>query len=240
MLVRAAMILLLSWVLAGCGGEGKSRREAPGNPPDVVQPALPDYWPTSAWQVAAPELQGFVPGALDTLAAQAEATLPALTSLMIVRHGHVVHESYHTPAGVTPAVGPDTKHNLWSVTKSISSLTVGAAWQDGDIAAPDLELTTNDFFADIMADYDPADGRRSIRFRDVLEMRSGLDWNEAEDLALFTVMHVFVRDPTCTDNLTLTVCSLLRRPLAHALQRPVGWPAAGVAGVAGAVHHAPG
>ena len=213
MILRLSLVLVLPWLTA-CDwdwGSEKSRRDQ-----DPIVQEGPDYWPTSAWQSVDPVLQGFAANALDALAEDAEAALPGLTSLMIIRNGYVVHESYHTPEGSAEEIGPETKHNVWSVTKSVSSLTTGAALQNGLITVSDLDLTTNDFFADMMASYEADDGRRDIRFRDVLQMRSGLSWSEAKELITFTVFHIYLPDPSCSDDDTLTICSLLRRPLAHA------------------------
>ena len=212
MILRLSLLLVLPWMTA-CDWDTDSRKSSSDE--ESVIPEGPDYWPTSAWQSADPVLHGFEENALDTLAEDAEAALPGLTSLMIIRNGYVVHESYHTPE-CSEEVGPETKHNVWSITKSISSLTTGAALQNGLIVASDLDRTTNDFFADIMTSYGAEDGRRDIRFRDVLQMRSGLSWSEANELITFTVFHIALPDPSCADDDTLTICSLLRKPLAHA------------------------
>lgn len=188
--------------LAGCVDDSERRT--------VALPADgPDYWPTEAWQTATPESKGFSAGAFDTLAADAATALPYHTSLLVIRDGYIVHESYHTPEGESTTVTADTKHHVWSVTKSVTSLVLGTAWTRGDLLPGDLDTATGDSFPDVIADLDADDTRRDITLRDALEMRSGLYWNDAWVISVASPM--LFPDPDCPGNDDVTLCSVLHR-----------------------------
>ncbi|MEP6536567.1 MAG: serine hydrolase [Bryobacteraceae bacterium] len=80
------------------------------------------YWPTKGWREALPETQGIDSQAL----AQAIEQRPAgLHSLLVIRHGYVVLDSYFYP------FAPGSVHDAASVTKSITSAIVGIAVDKG-------------------------------------------------------------------------------------------------------------
>ena len=115
----------------------------------------------------------------------------------------------------TPAVDVDTAHSLFSVTKSVTSLTYGAAWQNGLIDFSALSTTVNNAFSDLITDFAADDLRRDISLLDVLQMRSGLEWNETKDLT-GPNNPIANPDPNCANDETVTLCSVLRMPLAYA------------------------
>ncbi|MBN1967159.1 MAG: serine hydrolase [Anaerolineae bacterium] len=128
-----------------------------------------DTWPTHGWRESAPDDQGLdaarLAQALDHLAAH----MPHLDGAVIVRHGYLVAERYRGEAG------PETLHNVKSVTKSVLSALIGIALQTGDLAGLD------DTLGDVWPAYftSASDSRkRAIRVRDLLTMRSGLQWAE--------------------------------------------------------------
>ncbi len=128
-----------------------------------------DYWPTAGWRTTPPQDQGIDPAALADAQAYLAARVPHLDSLLVVRHGYLVHESYHHQTG------PETLHALKSVTKSVMSALIGIAIRAGDLAGVDERLgyLMPEAFA---AGTDRA--RREITIRDLLTMRSGLEWAE--------------------------------------------------------------
>lgn len=210
------LVLLLSILLAlqGCN-ESSNTGSIPGNgsgAPTAPVARAPDYWPTTGWQSAAPEAHGFSAGAFTTLAADAATALPYYTSLLVIKDGWLVHESYHDTAS-EPGNNADTKHHVWSMTKSVTSMTMGVAWSEGRI--PSLDVTTGEKFPQFMTDFAADDTRRSIRLRDVLQMRSGYKWSDAW---LFTAKSpMFFPRADCknggnnSDSNTITLCSVLRQ-----------------------------
>jgi CubicO group peptidase (beta-lactamase class C family) len=137
----------------------------------VQSPSTGDYWPTHGWRTSAPEAQG-----MDSLKlAQMLEVIqqePALNlhSLLVIRQGYLVSEVYFTPA-----FGPNTKHILYSVTKSFISTLVGIALDKGYIDS--LHHPVLDYFP--RRTIENRDTRKeAMTVEDLLTMRSGLDWQE--------------------------------------------------------------
>ncbi|MGJ8559700.1 MAG: serine hydrolase domain-containing protein [Litorimonas sp.] len=87
------------------------------------------------------------------------------TSLVIVRDGTIIHESYYRGTGV------DDRRISWSVAKSFMSGLYGKALEDGDIASLDDEVTT----------YVPelkGTAYEGASLRNILNMSSGIRYNE--------------------------------------------------------------
>ncbi|MBN1681519.1 MAG: serine hydrolase [Anaerolineae bacterium] len=128
-----------------------------------------DHWPTEGWRSSDPGAQGMDAARLAAADAYLNARAPHLDSLLIVRHGCLVWERYSRQAAI------DRLHNVKSAAKSVLSLLVGIALQTGDLMS--LDDTLGDFLA---AYFTGAVDRRKrdIRLRDLLTMRSGLEWRE--------------------------------------------------------------
>jgi CubicO group peptidase (beta-lactamase class C family) len=87
------------------------------------------------------------------------------TSLVILRDGKIIHESYYL------GTGPDDRRISWSVAKSFMSGLYGNALADGDIASLDDEVTT----------YVPelkGTAYEGATLRNILNMSSGIRYNE--------------------------------------------------------------
>lgn len=213
--VLRQLLLLALLALGACHDDPPPAAVAP--PPAIVA-AAPDYWPGAGWQTASPESQGFAPGAFDTLAADAAAALPYYTSLLVIRNGWIVHESYHDAPNEPSSA--DTTHHVWSISKSVTSMTLGRAWTLGDLT--NLDVTADSVFpASVMGTLPPADARRGITLRQALQMRSGLAWNENAWLLDFAAMRdpllraYFGYNPTCPTDSYMLLCSILQQPLAY-------------------------
>jgi CubicO group peptidase (beta-lactamase class C family) len=89
-------------------------------------------------------------------------------AVLVVRHGYLVFEEYYN--GFTA----DDRDNVRSITKSVTSALVGVALANGDIES--LDVTAADFFPEYVA---AEDDQGDITLRDLLMMRSGLKWGEA-------------------------------------------------------------
>ena len=108
--------------------------------------------------------------------------LEGLHSVLVLKDGEVfaeVHfagedESWGVSHGVRQH-GPDTLHDLRSVTKSIVSLTYGIALAEGKVP-PVIEPLVAQFpeYPDLAADPE----RQKITIEDALTMRTGLRWDE--------------------------------------------------------------
>jgi CubicO group peptidase (beta-lactamase class C family) len=125
-------------------------------------------WPAAAWETSAPEAQGVDPGRLARLVDAVGSYKQ--DSLLVIRHGRIVLDAYWAPyrAGI--------RHDLRSVTKSVTSTLVGVAVQQGVLDSVNRPVV--DVFADrTIANLD--DAKRAITVQHVLDMASGLAWKEA-------------------------------------------------------------
>ncbi len=136
------------------------------------------------WQVVTPEEAGFAPDLAAQLdAAFARGDLPNLHGVVLVRHGKLVLERYYSGLDESRGVplgkvtfGPEVKHDLRSVTKSIVSLLYGIALGEGHVPAPDRPLLEHfPDHADLAAD--PA--RRAMTVAHALTMTLGTEWDES-------------------------------------------------------------
>jgi CubicO group peptidase (beta-lactamase class C family) len=94
-----------------------------------------------------------------------------LHSLLIVRNGYLVSETYF---GVYQQ---DTRHELYSCTKSFVSTLIGIAMDKGYIDRTDHRII--DFFPEhTFVNLD--EQKETMMLEDLLTMRSGLDWEEGD------------------------------------------------------------
>ena len=121
------------------------------------------------WPAVTPEEAGLDGQRLKTLFSNLAGDVHGdLKGVVILRHGKLVAESYFN--------GDDesTLHDIRSATKSITATLMGIAIQRRIIGSVD----------DSIAEYLPhlpRDGKEKITIRDLLNMRSGLDADDADD-----------------------------------------------------------
>lgn len=164
------MICVVLAVLVVCAGP---RVAAAG----CGAPVAADDWPTGA-----PEEVGLDAARLcaldDRLAKSPEMNVHAV---LVVRHGKLVYETYRpgederwgTPQGVVTHTA-QMKHDLRSVSKSVTSLLIGIALDRKIISKVDQPVFS--FFPDRAALRTPEKDR--ITLRHLLTMASGLAWDE--------------------------------------------------------------
>jgi CubicO group peptidase (beta-lactamase class C family) len=131
--------LALGVGVASCSDNGDSAAgdSAAGEGTTATAPAAPavDDEPVSGpvpgeeWATATPAEVGLDPAVLDELAATADAS--ASSCLLVVRDGRIAGEWYFDGAE------PDTPREVFSVTKSITSMLVGIAQDSGALAVDD-------------------------------------------------------------------------------------------------------
>ncbi|NKI70052.1 serine hydrolase [Collimonas pratensis] len=132
-----------------------------------VQDAGKPVWPTTAWLTSTPEKQGMDSAALAKLVAFGESH--SFDSLLVVRHGRIVTEAYYAP------YTGDIPHEIFSSTKAITGTLLGMVYKDGLLDR--LEHPMLDFFADRhIANVD--DRKKAITVQNLLDMTSGLDWDQ--------------------------------------------------------------
>lgn len=169
-------------LLVGCAGRpvavsptpttGQSFSAASGaqSAPQQMPPA-PAYWPTTGWRTAPPAEQGMDAGRLAQMTDAIQAQNLALHSLLVIRHGYIVSEAYFAPYGA------DTKHELYSCTKSFIATLVGIAIDQraiADVTQPVAGLLPERAFKN------PSTEKAAMTLAHLLTMTTGLDWTEGD------------------------------------------------------------
>ncbi len=142
-------------------------------------PGAPESQP---WPTAAPGEVGLDPVQLDSLAARiAGGEIPGIHSVLIVRDGKLAFERYFAgddalwafPLGRV-TFGPETMHDVRSVSKSVVGALVGIA--HGESALPDLDAPLASLFPDYAKGRESDLAGRTLRH--ALTMTAGLSWDE--------------------------------------------------------------
>jgi len=132
--------------------------------PSLLTGADRDYWPTKGWWTCSPEQQGIDAEMSARIGSYVKESCPALSSLLVIRHGYVVFEEYYNG-------NKDDLRNIMSATKSVMSILIGIALKQGLLESVDQKLT--DFFPEFVG-IDSSSGARNISLRHLLTMTAGL------------------------------------------------------------------
>lgn len=128
-------------------------------------------YPNETWPQSTLSEQGLNPTRLTDLIQKCEDnTYRSIHSLLIVRNGYMVSESYFH------GYDADSLHTLQSVSKSITSALMGIAIHRNDIESVDQKVLG--FFPEIKNIDNLDDRKGAIRLEDLLTMRSGTDYHE--------------------------------------------------------------
>ncbi len=87
----------------------------------------PDFWPTKGWRTASPESQGVDSKLLVDMLETIWEHDYAIDSVMVIRNGYIVLDAYGSHFKV------DDKHHIQSCSKSVISVLVGIAIDQGYI-----------------------------------------------------------------------------------------------------------
>lgn len=140
-------------------------------PPDDGYPDQPAgvAFPTAEWPTGdlAPTVdRAAIDAAVDAGFGPADAD-GRVQSIVVVQGGRIVYERYH------PLDGPETVYNSFSVAKSFTSALAGLLVAEGRLALDEP--------APVAAWQTPGDARQAITLRQLLQMSSGLTWEEVYD-----------------------------------------------------------
>lgn len=123
--------------------------------------------PTREWLASSPEEQGMDPAALARVVAFGASN--AMDSLTVVRNDRIVLDATFSP------FRPGLRHRMYSTTKSVVGTLVAIAVSEGRIDSVDRRMV--DFFPGLaIANLD--DRKKAITVRHLLDMTSGLQWDE--------------------------------------------------------------
>lgn len=134
------------------------------------------------WEIGSPASEGFDDTALRrTLSSLFDAPLN-VHAVVIERHGRLVAETYqggkdrsvYALFSIRRSFGPETRQDIRSIGKSVTSLLYGIALHDGAVPPPSTPvLDAYPRLADLATP-----SKRTIAIADLLNMANGLAWNE--------------------------------------------------------------
>lgn len=127
-------------------------------------------WPTRGWLVSSPEEQGMSSERLARLVDFGAAN--NMDSVLVTRHGRIVLEATYAPFRT------GLKHHIYSATKAVTSSLIGMALGEG------LLDGTDRLVVDLLGDRQIAnldDAKKAMTVRHLLDMTSGLAWQEGLD-----------------------------------------------------------
>jgi CubicO group peptidase (beta-lactamase class C family) len=143
------------------------------SPPDGPNVQLDDgktYWPGATWRTASAVDAGIDGARLDALVNRIKSKQYAdVHGLVIVKNGYVVLEQYFNGSSALQL------HEMQSVTKSVTSLLMGIAIDQGRLRLSDKLLG---FFPEYTDIRNMDDRKRAITLADALSMRSGINFYE--------------------------------------------------------------
>jgi CubicO group peptidase (beta-lactamase class C family) len=161
-----SLLGLLILILAGCSSLPAT---TVSSTLPSLSPASGEYWPTKAWRTSSPEEQGMDSQMLDQMLTTIREDHLKFHSLLVIRKGYIVSESYFG------SYQQDTRHELYSCTKSFVSTLVGIAIDKGSIGGIDHQVLG--FFPE-RTFANPGALKEDMTLEDLLTMRSGLEWEE--------------------------------------------------------------
>ena len=123
------------------------------------------YWPEQIWRTCSPEKQGLQSAELVKLFDYVKEKNINLNSIIIIRNGYMVLESYFYP------YQKNVIHDIASVTKSITALAAGIAVDQGYIKNVDEKVLA--YFKDRTA-LNLDENKKSLTVRHLLTMTSAL------------------------------------------------------------------
>lgn len=130
----------------------------------------PDYWPTEGWQTSTPEEQGMDSEMLAEMFDFIGKEDYDIHSVTIIRNGYLVAD-----AAIYPFKA-DSKHKMYSCTKSIISALIGIAIEQGYIKSvkqPVLSFFPGRTVANLDAN------KEAMTLEHLLMMASGFEWRSS-------------------------------------------------------------
>ncbi|GMA25471.1 hydrolase [Luteimicrobium album] len=166
-----------AWATPGYGCTVASRRPM-GLPSPTVVPAANNPYAALPLTIStdAAVTKALADGFGDDLGADDKADL-GTRGVVVLKDGKLVAERYADGFGITtPQLG-------WSMTKSVTNLMVGRLVQQGKVSLDDDHLRP-----------EWTDGRADITIRELMQMTSGLSWDETYDLGT-PITQMLYREP---------------------------------------------
>jgi CubicO group peptidase (beta-lactamase class C family) len=178
MLVVIIIVIAIAALAAGCAVATQRSRQAPTPTDEICGIDTPgshtatrgvaSYWPTEGWRKAVPAAHDVDEARLKAMTDYVKLKGLDIKGIVVIRDGYLVFEHYG------PGQGPDSRAEVFSVTKSFASTLIGIAQRRGLLGGldePVMELLPGEY-----ANMDAA--KAGITLEDALTMRAGLAWQE--------------------------------------------------------------
>jgi len=174
---RLIAVVAVCAALAACSGSSDAQKATGSTTTVAADKASATSTPTGAsgagaavfpgktWKVEKPAAQGMDAATLEKARAYAFQKGKNTQGVVVVHNGVIVSEWY------APGSDKDSWEASWSMAKSFTSALIGIAIHEGKIPSVDVKMTT--YYPDWAQR-----GLGDVTLRDVLEMSSGLKWNE--------------------------------------------------------------
>jgi CubicO group peptidase (beta-lactamase class C family) len=128
-----------------------------------------EYFPQDEWRTSTPDQQGMDSGILQEMLDYYVENDVDIDGIIVVKNGYIVLEEYPS------SYGPNSTHQIFSCTKSITSTLIGIAIDMGYI--DDVNQSVLEYFSD--RPIENMDNRKeSITVKHLLTMTAGFDWTE--------------------------------------------------------------
>ncbi|MCX7709001.1 MAG: beta-lactamase family protein [Clostridia bacterium] len=127
------------------------------------------YWPGDSWRVSTPEEQGMDSGRLLEMLNFIKDGGNEIHSIVVIRNGYKVMDANFFP------YKSDTKHVVFSCTKSITSTLFGIASGEGKIKSVDDKVL--EYFSD-KSIQKVDEKKKELTLKHLLTMTAGFDWSE--------------------------------------------------------------
>ncbi|MCP4658777.1 MAG: serine hydrolase [bacterium] len=127
-------------------------------------------WPAESWRTSTPEEQGMDSEQLAAMLGTIRERRYKIDSVLVVRHGYLVLDAYVHP------FGPNRRHPAYSCAKSVLSVLIGIAIDQGAIQG--VEQPVLDFFPERRVAHRDA-AKEAMTLRDLLTMATGLECRDS-------------------------------------------------------------
>lgn len=131
----------------------------------ITANAKETYFPSDVWRTSTPEAQGIDSASLAKTINEIIDKQQGFHSFLIIRNGYMVLDAYFYP------FTPNTKHDLASASKSITSALIGIAIDKGYLKSVNTKML--DFFPDQQIQ-NLTKEKTAITLEDLLTMRAGI------------------------------------------------------------------
>ena len=158
---------------ARCGDVEVPPRAYAKAPPYKLGPAengLPDYWPTDEWKAKDPSELGFDSQKLASAVDFRGNAKLNTQAVLVIRHGYIAHEKYYG------TFTQNTRHESYSMAKSVTSGMIGIALAEGKIASLNEKICK--YYPNKWNCNDSSDPRSRITIDHAMNLTTGLQWVE--------------------------------------------------------------